>query len=543
MTVSALSIQEQLQGLHESFRQQLPERIQALDMAWRGLAKDGWNTDAARRMRLLLHSLTGSAGTFGFSNVSYASREAEIRLNILVEAAHAPTSVQLLQMSQLLGTLKETASSERSEPLTLPPKVSNPARNLIYLADDDEGFALNTSLQLRVFGYEVEIFTGLEALKAALNQKLPAAILLDIMFEGDVPGTTAMQNLRDHMPDLPPLIFISVHDDFANRLGAARAGCSGYFTKPLDIPTLVDCLDNLIKSQPEEPYRILIVDDSPLDAAAHALHLQYSGFRILTVTDPMAVTARLIEFSPDLILMDLNMPECNGVELASVIRQEGAYLGTPIVFLSAETDRGRQLSAMKNGGDDFLTKPVKPSHLAALVRIRAGRGRILRAHMVRDGLTGLLNHNRVKENLAAEVARAKRHKTGLAVAMIDIDGFKKISDDHGHPAGDRVVKSLARLLQQRLRTTDIIGRYRGEVFMALLIGTGADLALGIMENIRTSFNTVSHRSKTKEFTSSFTCAIVSFPEFSSPALLLEAAERTLREAKEMGPNRVIVASA
>ncbi len=541
MTMASNSILEQLEGLHDSFRSQLPDRIQGMDMAWRGLARNGWNVETARRLRLHLHSLTGSAGTFGFSDVSLASREAEVRLHSIIETARPPTSVQLLQMSELLGTVRETASTEQSQPLTLPPKASSAVRNLIYLVDDEESFALKTSLQLRAFGYEVQIFNGPEALKAALNQKRPAAILVDIKFDGDVPGTSVMRELSGQMPELPPFIFISVRDDFAGRLAAARAGCSGYFTKPLDIPTLVDCLDYLTKTQPEELYRVLIVDDSPLDAAAHALHLQHAGFRTLIVTDPMAVMAKLVEFSPDLILMDLNMPECNGVELASVIRQEGAYFGTPIVFLSAETDRDRQLSAMKNGGDDFLTKPVKPSQLAALVQIRAGRGRILRSHMVRDGLTGLLNHNRVKEHLAAEVARAKRHKTNLAIAIIDIDHFKNINNTHGHSAGDHVLKGLARLLQQRLRTTDIIGRYAGKEFLAILIGTQAEQALTIMDKVRTSFNLVSHRAKKEEFTTSFSCGIASFPDFGTPAQLLEAAEQALLKAKNMGRNFAIAA--
>ncbi|MDP1717763.1 MAG: GGDEF domain-containing protein, partial [Burkholderiales bacterium] len=129
----------------------------------------------------------------------------------------------------------------------------------------------------------------------------------------------------------------------------------------------------------------------------------------------------------------------------------------------------------------------------------------------------------------------------LAVAMIDIDHFKKINSTHGNTAGDRVIKGLARLLQQRLRTTDIIGRYAGKEFLAILIGTQADQALSIVDKIRTSFSLVNHRSKKEEFTSSFSCGIASFPEFSTPAQLLEAAEQALRKAKSMGRNFTVLA--
>jgi diguanylate cyclase (GGDEF)-like protein len=270
--------------------------------------------------------------------------------------------------------------------------------------------------------------------------------------------------------------------------------------------------------------------------------LQYAGFRTLTVSDPVIVTEKLTDFMPDMILMDLNMPECNGIELAAVIRQDVAFLATPIVFLSAEIDRERQFSVMKNGGDDFLVKPVKPSHLATLVQLRCGRGRMLRSHMVRDGLTGLLNHNRINERLTSEVARAIRQKSHLTIAMIDVDHLRSINSAHGHPVGDRVLKSLARLLQQRLRTTDLIGRFGGEEFIAIMIGAQADKAIEIMDEIRNSFEMVDQCSKSVEFTASISCGIATLNENSTAILMIEAAKDALGKAKKLGRNRVTVAN-
>lgn len=540
MSASAASTLLQLQELRDQFRRQMPERIEALDAVWRKLAENGWNTNTACALRQLLHSLTGSAGTFGFAGVSGAARAVEREIDLLLATPDVPENAQISKLSQLLDALHKIAATEQPKPLAMPAETLDTARGLIYLVDDDADFALDTALQLSNFGYEVRVFHALETFKAALEQERPAALVLDVML-GDVTGIAAAQELRLTSPGLPPFVFVSTRDDFSARLGAARAGCSGYFTKPVDVGTLVDCLDRLTKIQSAEPYRVLIVDDSTVDAAVYSVNLQHADFETAIVTNPMDVMAVLANFMPDLILMDLNMPECNGMELAAVIRQKETYLGIPIVFLSAETNVNRQMSALKEGGDDFLVKPIRPDHLVASVQARAERGRLLRSLMVRDSLTGLLNHNRIKEQLVSEVARAERYSSDVSVAMIDLDHFKKVNDTYGHPVGDRVIKSLARLLQQRLRTTDIIGRYGGEEFIAILIGTQATQAREIMDKIRESFGMVRHRSMTGDFTSSFSCGIASFLDYRNLSLLLDAADHALYEAKKAGRNRVAVA--
>jgi CheY-like chemotaxis protein len=155
------------------------------------------------------------------------------------------------------------------------------------------------------------------------------------------------------------------------------------------------------------------------------------------------------------------MVACDGFELATVIRQQEEFVGISIVFLSAESNIGRQLFALRLGGDDFLIKPIEPDHLVSVVTSRVERSRVLRSFMVRDSLTGLLNHTAIKEQLEIQLARTRRLNGKLSFAMLDIDHFKTVNDTYGHSVGDRVLKSLSRLLQQRLRETDIVGRAGG----------------------------------------------------------------------------------
>jgi diguanylate cyclase (GGDEF)-like protein len=253
------------------------------------------------------------------------------------------------------------------------------------------------------------------------------------------------------------------------------------------------------------------------------------------------VMRALVEFMPDLVLMDMYMPTCNGLELAAVIRQQEAYVSIPIVFLSTEANLDMQLKAMQIGGDDFLTKPIQPEQLVSAVSSRVQRSQTLRSLMVRDSLTGLLKHTIVKERLEVETARAQRQGIPMAFAMIDIDHFKLVNDMYGHATGDRVIKSLARLLQQRLRKSDIIGRYGGEEFALILPNTDSMAASKVLDELRDGFARIRQQSNGAMFYTTFSCGVAEFPSCDNAARLIDAADRALYAAKHAGRNRVVIA--
>jgi diguanylate cyclase (GGDEF)-like protein len=232
------------------------------------------------------------------------------------------------------------------------------------------------------------------------------------------------------------------------------------------------------------------------------------------------------------------MPECTGLELAQVIRQMETYLSIPIVYLSSETDRDKQLEAVGLGGDDFLEKPIKPSHLVAAVTSRIERYRKLRALMLHDSLTGLFNHTTTKERLAQEIARAKRFNFTFSFALLDLDLFKSVNDTHGHLAGDRVLKSLSQLLMRRLRSLDTVGRYGGEEFAVILPNTSLETAVTVMDEIRMGFEHIHHHSGENEFAVTFSCGVAQFPDCQSVGDLIDTADKALYDAKHQGRNAV-----
>ena len=553
-----------LEKMKREFAEALPGRLEALEGAASACREGGFATESVADFHRLAHSLAGSGATFGFAATGAAARALEIRLKVLLEAQGAPGAEMVEELEELLEAVGRACASEleglaaapSAPEAAVPPVVEGGdeggapsytrGARLVYVVEDDAEHSKLLVRQLAIYGYRVKRFASPDELEAVMDVELPAAVFMDIGFpEGENAGIDAAAAIHQRHGDAVPLIFVSQRDDFEARLAALRAGGRAYFNKPVDVGQVVDRLDALLGGGKPEPYRILLVEDSETLATYYAAALEQStktqaGMEVRVVTDPTRADEPLAEFHPDLILMDVYMPGCSGIELATLIRQREGYVGIPIVFLSAETDVGKQLAAMAEGGDDFLTKPIEAAHLRATVASRVVRARAMRALMERDSLTGLLNHTRIKARLEGELARARRQGGPLAFAMIDIDHFKSVNDTYGHPTGDRVIRGLARFLTQRLRTTDVVGRYGGEEFAVILPDTHPEDARAVLDEVRKGFAQIAQSSDGASFFVTISCGVVGEAAGEDGAALNDAADKALYEAKHAGRNRVVL---
>jgi len=535
------TVREKLKGLRKVFETQLPGKILQIEKSWDEVFREGWDPQKAEETAQLLHTLAGTAGTFGFSAVRDAVRTMETLLRTAIRDGVIPSAGG--HLSILKAACNETAASlPTPAPQEPTPRLiqDQPENDEIFLVDDDPLVCESVATQLRCYGYRISCFGTLAALNDALKTTTPRIIIMDLSFpEGNVAGANAVTEIQRGRKTPIPVMFLSVSSDFSSRLQAVRSGGDAYFVKPADVGRMVDRLDVLTARRPRVPFRILIIDDEPLLADYHATVLRQADMVTAVVTDPERALNTLIDFRPELILMDVYMPGCSGMELANLIRQDETYVDIPIVYLSSETDVNVQLAAMGRGGDDFLMKPIHPDHLITSVTLRADRYRTLRSFMLYDGLTRLLNHTKTKEQLDIELSRALRQKTSLSFAMIDIDHFKSVNDTYGHPVGDQVIKSLSRLLKQRLRTTDTVGRFGGEEFAVILPDTDERTAQRILNELREDFAKIRHTSREGLFSVTFSCGLVSVLPGSTGATLLDEADKALYEAKRLGRNRVV----
>ncbi|QDM15702.1 diguanylate cyclase [Tardiphaga sp. vice278] len=345
------------------------------------------------------------------------------------------------------------------------------------------------------------------------------------------------------IPTHIPKILVASNTSFDFRLAAARADITAILQRPLQIGELGDWLKQFAAERSVLAASILIVDDDHITAELHAEILRSAGMSVYIVSDPVEALTAIEATSHGLVLMDVQMPGVDGIELARMMRQSRQHMAMPIVFLSAEQDLDRQLAARRFGGDIFINKPVDPKHLVSLVRLRADRSRTLRSMIERDSLTGLYNHGQFKDRLIHEFERSRRTGSPLSIVMIDIDNFKSVNDRYGHPVGDRVIRGVATLLTNRLRRTDVVGRYGGEEFGILMMDTPPCAAGKVVDNIRTMLGDFLFDASGQSFAATFSAGVAGAAASDSPENCIARADSALYLAKREGRNRVRLAAA
>ncbi len=527
-----------LQEGRDRFAGQLPEKLAEIETGCAKLSQGTLEPDRVRSLFRRIHNLAGSAGTFGLPEVGAAARDLESLLAPLLRTTPPPPPTLGNDYPEMVRRLRQTCrevlKKQGLEPL--PHAAIPPAPRPLFMQQRplallglEPPLAGELSHQLGFFGFHTRNAATVADLLPAAGAPPPLAILLDA-------GTIANKDIgllrNSGGPESVPLIFLTDLADFPSRLAAVRAGCVACFSEPIDLLRLVDVLDGLLETVDPEPFRVLIVDDDRVLTTFFATLFRENGIETVVVSDPMTVLEPLERFSPDVILMDLYMPGCSGFELARVLRLHEDLMTTPILFLSQETVKARQLAAMSLGGDDFLSKPVAPEHLLLAVTNRIKRSRDLHAALSRDGLTGLLNHTVIKEKLAVAVDRAARNGTPLTYIMIAIDRFQVINGAYGYQAGDRVLKNLARLLKRQLRSGDLAGRYGGDRFAVILPDRDEEAGQRLMEEIQTVFSRLEHQHQRIAFKATLSWGLAAFPENPDPFTLGDAANRALNANKK-----------
>jgi diguanylate cyclase (GGDEF)-like protein len=289
--------------------------------------------------------------------------------------------------------------------------------------------------------------------------------------------------------------------------------------------------------------KILIIDDSREVHTLVTCLLRdepvrvYSAFTVKVGID-LAASVR-----PDLILLDIEMPETDGFETCRRIKSNPALQNLPIIFLTGRTSTEEIVRGFDLGAVDYVTKPFVPPELVSRVRATLKTSRLIRLleeEALIDSLTGLGNRRMFEERFAAEVGLRMRSGDQLACIMVDVDDFKHVNDQYGHLFGDQVLRKIGETLYETSRIEDVACRYGGEEFAVLLPRTSAQQAARLAERMRIAIAHIlfSCAGESVKVTCSFGVAeaVGSFGR-----LMLERADQALYQSKKLGRNRVSVA--
>ncbi|HVK54940.1 MAG TPA: diguanylate cyclase [Burkholderiales bacterium] len=428
---------------------------------------------------------------------------------------------------------RSTAPVERRAPNQPESEWAKP--RLIWLVcDANHKWYHGLNQQLGFFGFRTSRFDWTQTMP---EDQSPMVVLF--LPTGSEYGANELELVRQvrakHMAS--QLFCLGVAKTLEVMVELGRVGADVLIQAEQQTATALGRMLELIQTQEQDAFRVLVLEDSATAVAMIQRSLTQHGIDSKALNNPQQLLATVDQFRPDLVLMDMYMPHCTGVEAMRVLRQLPAYQALPVVYLSSETDMGMWIEALRLGGDQFLTKPVNPVFLAAVVKSKIERHREMLRQSQHDSLTGLLNHTASKNRLSQLLAAAQPGEQ-LCVAMIDIDHFKSVNDTYGHPVGDQVIRSLGWLLKGRLRAWDIIGRYGGEEFIVVLRNASLSHAHAVLDRIRSDFSALPHDHGSGVMRATFSGGLAAYPIYSTSNELTEAADNALLEAKRRGRNRI-----
>ncbi len=447
----------------ETFLQQLPQRITAIDEKWAMLSKGNWNNDTLDDLYTRVLEISNGSSQFGFFQLNESVFSTEVYLSSFVEAKEPPSSEQVEAIDGLLRTLNATATATTAANSN---DDSNASGNkpLAYLLDANSESYGTLVKQLEQLGAEVQQFKEPEPCLRAIDTRPPQVIVANTTLLAKMEKISAeLLRLKSQMSLSIPLVFVSSSNTLQLRVDAIRAGSDAYYVTSTNTSEIANGIMKLAAPDVTEPYRVMVVEDDPTQAEFAATILQKADIRVETVTEPMRVLDALGNFRPDLILMDIYMPDINGIELTSVIREYNEFVSIPIVFLSGEHNADKQLDALRVGGDDFISKPISPKRLLTIVKNRVSRARQLvnalgSSQTTHDPVSGLFSRRHFYDRVDKALHSNESRTQPAGIQLIRPDRQAELLNTLGAGGMDNILAELGELVIRESDSTDVIAK-------------------------------------------------------------------------------------
>jgi diguanylate cyclase (GGDEF)-like protein len=503
-----------------------------------------WSTDADGALAPAANTPVGAHDSASAAETQPAVASPSASLATVAPAT--PASLAAVEPKETYAHPTAAPGAGRVAPITklAPPKPAPAAplpkrpHHRLYHLTDSTPLAVELDQRLEALGYELELIDSGAELREILAALAPDAVIVDAAFHAELDAIgVSLRSTRERCGVRVSLLVLSDEDSVPARLAARRAGADALLIRPSGVEDVVGKLQELLAGgSPDEKHRILVVEDDRSQALFAESILRNAGMEALVVTDAFEVLDAMARFKPDLVLMDLYMPQCDGTELTALIREREEFLNTPIVFLSGESDQDKHYEALSVGGDDFLSKPIRPKDLIASVTNRVTRARALRHRAAppdpRDPATGLYHRAHLLDRLNDALGTDKVRERDGGVLFLEVDGVPTLRERLGLSGVEQVLGDAAAYLVQQLESDEIATRYgdgcfvvvspnrddagleaRAATLRGLLVGHAFTVA-GQPLRIRISVGVCAFRHG-----------------FSDAGTLLNAAERTSREAR------------
>ena len=475
-----------------SQRLRLVNHLKLIEDLWQKLYYVKWNPKSFAMLARLAQDMVQQAQDQGDERLPSLVSQLEHHIKSCAPAGEIPHESDRQRLTALIDALRYTLTSEdvAQEPRTRPLLTPLPE---IFLITPDEQPPLMT--KLADSGYRVRHIGNLVEAEQRLQERIPAAIILDVDFpEGPEAVMAVATTLRGQIGLRGLVLFLAERNDMAARLDAVRAGSTAYFSKPYDNDEVLGVLRELLLPQTAQNYyRVLIINDRPTEAWEMAGALEEQGISPRVVIQPLQVLQEIHRFRPDLLLIDLDLKEISGSELAGAIAQHRDFDILPMILLCFPVDVAHYLMSLDAPGASLLTKPVPTSYLCWEVKQRLQRARAVRVKLStlteNDPVSGLFNRRRYLVLLERALEALGLRIQSLAVVFVMLDNLRSIRDSAGVATADEIVGQAASRLRQVLTHEQPAARFGDAIFAVLVPNLLGEPLLKLARRLRDALET------------------------------------------------------
>lgn len=468
-SVSSLSLQEIKHhtqritaSVWERAKDKLSDRVTVIEQATTALLQDRLEDELFSKAHAEAHKLAGSLGLFGFG---YGSRLAQ-QIEKLLEAEMLLVQQQKLHLSELVVALRRELQLATTN--ATPEQSLSDERPLLLVVSQDKPFTEELVRSATNAGIRSEIATNLALARKQLKRDRPDVVVLDLCGHTTENGLELLAEINCSTPSVPVLV-ITNKQSLLDRVQIARLGGQGCLQKPVASALVLETVTNLLQRSRQATAKVMLVDDDPLILSAVSSLLQPWGLKVFTLENPLNFWETLEVTAPDLLVLDVEMPQISGIELCQVVRNDPRHCGLPVLFLTAHSDADTMRRVFAVGADDYVNKPIVGSEFVTRILNRLDRTRMLRSLSEIDALTGVADRRQSIQELNQLLSLADRHNQPLCFAVLKIDHVKQINQHYGHAMGDEVLSRFGRLLRQNFQS-EIVCRWGGAKFVVVMYG-------------------------------------------------------------------------
>lgn len=469
------------------------ELLGRLERAWLALVSS-WDVDGARALANEVESIVEQRrGVLAERAADFAAY-----LATFADGSLIPNRSQIVRLNVLAHALCTTdaplddAAAAAQEPVAtavvaLPATPGRPveARNTVCVLDLGESAVPGLADALGERGFVVQHFADAEGLSQWLQASRPAALVLDALRLRALPRLA--ESLGDAAPGSPlgpALVVLSNGRDLTHRLLAMRAGAAAFFAPPLDGYRIVSRIEELLGRDEATPFRVLLADADREHAAQCGRWLVEQGMTARLAFDAQSAVSAAAEFRPDIALIDFELPDARGFELAQVLHHQPEFATLPIVlFGGGELDDAQRFDAIAAGADEVLVKPLRPRHLTSVIRSRVRRAQWLRGQAEqasgRDGRTGLYLRQHLVERLSLP-----NLPLGSALLFVAIDRVEGVREAVGLAGLAQFEQEVAQVFRECMSSGDVAAPVRDYAWAILVSREHRDQVTELAERIR-----------------------------------------------------------